>query len=280
MTSLLPALGLAAILGALAWYAFRIEPGWLEVRRIEVPLRRLPAELDGLVVAQISDLHAGERGRPGLLRRAIDACNAARPDLVAITGDITHRGYELDEALALLRRLTVRPAYVVLGNHDYMVGEGRPRALAKALRELGMVVLRNEAVSHVARDGGRLWIVGLDDPCTRRDDLRRALASLGPADCPRLLLTHSLETAPSLRPGDADLVLSGHTHGGQVFIPIVTAFVLSRHYSRFNHGSYWHQGAFLYVNRGLGSLGLPRFLRRPEVTLLTLRAQAGGARSP
>jgi predicted MPP superfamily phosphohydrolase len=96
---------------------------------------------------------------------------------------------------------------------------------------------------------------------------------LSPDQYPRLLLTHSPQTVVRLRPGEVDLALAGHTHGGQIFVPIVTALLLVRAYSRFSHGLYWFRGTAVYVNRGLGSLGVPaRFLRRPEVTVLTLRS--------
>jgi len=276
VSSLLLLLALAAILVALAYYSFRIEPNWLEVTRIELVLPRLPTTHDGLVVAHLSDLHVGERVSPGLIRRAIDVCNAARPDLVAITGDVTDHGWEIDQAIEELRRLRPRPTYVILGNHDYRVGEGRARALTAALQGLGMVVLRNEAVPYECC-GTRLWIVGLDDPCTERDDLAKAQAGLGPDDYPRLLLTHSPQTMAQLPRGEADLALAGHTHGGQIFVPILTGLLLRWFYSRFSHGLYWCHGTALYVNRGLGSLGVPaRFLRRPEVTLLTLRSDRAG----
>lgn len=268
----LAALGLVAISAVLVVYAFVVEPGWLDVRRVEVSLPRLPAALDGLVIAHLSDLHVGERMPADPLDRAIDACNDARPDLVVITGDITGHGYEIDEAVEALRPLRVRPAYAVLGNHDYYVGEGRPRALAKALQGLGIVTLRNE-VSAYRTGGGRIWLVGLDDPSTGHDDLPRTLADLGPDDYPRVLLTHSPQTVLRLREDEVDLVLAGHTHGGQIYVPVLTTLLLLWAYSRFTHGLYWHGGTAVYVNRGLGSLGVrARFLRRPELTLLTLRS--------
>lgn len=271
------ALALAAVLVlvalALVYYAFRIEPNWLDVRRVEIALPRLPAGLDGFTIGQLSDLHVHEGGAPDVLRRAIAAVDSARPDLVVITGDLVDRGYEIDEAIALLKTLSTRPAYAIFGNHDYGVGEGRPRVLARALESLGIVVLRNQAVPLEWR-GHRLWIVGVDDPCTERDDLAKATAELGPDDYPRLLLTHTPKTIYELGPGEADLALAGHTHGGQIFVPILTALVLSRIYSRYSHGLYFVGDTALYVSRGLGSIALPaRFLRRPEVTLLTLRAR-------
>ncbi len=269
-------LALALALGALVFYSFRVEPNWLAVSRIELVIPRLPAALDGLLVAQLSDLHVGDRVKPELIRRAVDAVNAARPDLVAITGDVTDHGCEVDQAVAELGRLETRCVYAILGNHDYHAGGRRADVLAEALAGLGMTVLRNGAVAY-ERAGARLWVVGLDDPCTGRDDLAKATAGLGPADYPRLLLTHSPQTIGALRRGDADLVLAGHTHGGQIFVPVLTGLLLRWGYSRFSHGLYWRRGIALYVNRGLGSLGLPaRFLRRPEVTLLRLRSPDPG----
>ena len=257
--------------GALLAYAFLVEPRWLETRRVDVALAGWPRELDGLTVAHLSDLHLGAFGSANLVRRALAIVDAARPDLVALTGDYTVRGRKPAAALSAIADLGTRPAYAILGNHDYKAGEAVADRIAAGLANLGLTVLRNEtATCFTAR--GPLLITGLDDSRFRRADLAGTLASLPDDGRPRLLLVHSPEAVRCLPPNACDLVLAGHTHGGQVRIPPFTSLWVRLAYSRFVAGAYQHRGVVVYVNRGLASVGLPvRFLRRPEVTLLTLR---------
>lgn len=265
------ALLLGAII-ALAFYTIRIEPFSLEVVRLDVPIEDLPASLEGLVIAHVSDLHVVDGPEPKIVRMAIDAINSASPDLTIITGDITDEGYEIEEAIRSLSRLRVRPAVAILGNHDHHCGERRASEMAGAISDLGIPVLRNESRSIVVK-GGRVWLIGYDDWCTRHADRDRSMAGLGPDDRPRILLSHSPGGFKLFEKGDADLLLAGHTHGGQIYVPFLTQLTLRRGYMGFSHGRYEYLGSTVYVSRGLASVFIPgRFMRRPEVTLMTLRA--------
>jgi uncharacterized protein len=269
---LLTVAAVGALAGAvLAAYAFLIEPRWLDVRRIEIAPARWPRHLDGLTVAHLSDLHLGAPGSGALVRRALAVVDAARPDLVVLTGDYTVRGKDPTGVRVALADLHTRPAFAVLGNHDYKAGPAAADEIAAEIAGLGITVLRNAAVECPTRRG-MIWIAGLDEHRYGHADVRRTLGQI-PADAwPRVLLAHTPAALHRLPDDAVDLALAGHTHGGQVRLPPLTTWYVRLVYSRFVAGAYPHRGAVLYVSRGLASVGIPaRFLCRPEVTLVTLR---------
>lgn len=224
---------------------------------------------DGLRVAQLSDLHVGSRTPPARIRAAIDEANRFAPDLVVLTGDyVTRRRAEVEQLGDQLRGLS-GPAVAVLGNHDHWVDAG---ATAAALERLGYAVLRNQHTTLPLR-GAPFTVVGIDDLLTHHADPRRALAGAGTGS--RLVLAHGPKTADLLREaGEPLLCLSGHTHGGQVSIPLLTPLVLHAILREpYARGLFRLGEVRLYVNRGVGdsALGM-RVNSPPEVTLLTLRS--------
>lgn len=273
MTELELAIGFGILLVVgVGIYARLIEPAWLAVERVEIVVGRLPAEMDGLVIVQLSDLHIARNHEARVVRPAIAAADAACPDLVVLTGDIVDDISAADRALDTLSRLRSRPAVAILGNHEYKDRRKKLPGFIAGLESSGIRVLRNESTKVPLRSG-EIWVVGLDDPSTECDDLPKALAEVPDDGLPRLLLTHAPDEVIELRPGEVDLALAGHTHGGQIYVPFLTNALLGRSYSRFSHGLYRYRGTPLYVSRGLGSLGVrARFLRRPEVTVITLRS--------
>lgn len=267
-----------AITGALAStvyvYARRIEPHWLDVQELILRVPDLPPGLDGLRVAQITDLHVTCHGPPGVLGRALEAIDAARPDLVALTGDLVDRGPEIEIAADALAPLASRPVFAVFGNHDYYSGSRHVDRMVGLLRDRGIRGLRNESVPF-ERNGSTVWIVGLDFPLggDSQESIVEAMQSL---PRPRLLLTHTAEDVERLPPSSADLALAGHTHGGQIYVPVLTRSLLDRKFGGYASGRYCVNGIPTYINRGLGSLGIEaRFLRRPEVTVFTFRPGDG-----
>ena len=222
----------------------------------------------GLRVAQLSDLHVGPRTPDALIRAAIAEANAFEPDLVVLTGDyLSHSRRELDAMHALLGGLAA-PTIAVLGNHDVWVD---PKGATAALRRHGYEVLEN-AWTTVRLRGAPFTIVGVGDHRTRRDDVRRAVKGLtGPTP---LVLAHGPRTAQKLERLDRpSLCLSGHTHGGQINIPIFTPLLLAALVREpFLRGRYALEGGVqLYVNRGIGMSGIRvRVNSPPEVTLATL----------
>jgi uncharacterized protein len=240
----------------------------VEFTRREVAISTLPDALEGIVIAHLSDIHFGRWVKEQHLRPIVEAVNRVRPDLVVLTGDYV--GYSSDPALACARVLgdLRAPVFATLGNHDHWAGADQVGA---AFSAAGITVLRNEWRA-VALGDSRLYIVGLDDMHTRNHDAERAFAGL--PEGPTLLLSHVPEGADLPHAQRAHLVLSGHTHGGQVHVPRLTPYVFQRMIGmRYLVGDYAIAGGpQLYVNRGIGSTTFPlRFGARPEVGVFTLR---------
>lgn len=270
-------LSTAAVAAAgVAAYAVLIEPRWLQLRRERVHIRSLPEPLEGLCIGHISDLHVagGADGRTlRLVRRAVAALALARPDLVAITGDLA----EDEEGLrAVLRALEpLEPplgVFVVPGNHDHRMGIDGWRRIVAASGALRDLTNRHQMIE---RGGARVCMAGVDDAVEGAPSLR--LPSPAMRDL-TVLLAHSPDQAEHCRRGyDAvDLILSGHTHGGQVRFPFIGAPVNSAvHPELYEDGLRRRPWTQVYTSRGIGTTRLPvRFLARPEVTILELTRSA------
>jgi predicted MPP superfamily phosphohydrolase len=276
------ALGVVAAAAALAAYATVVEPRMLVVRRHDLRLPQWPAELDGLRVALISDLHAGAP-HAGLERIAQVAARVRReaPDLALLLGDFIDPVVPLGSEVAPhqiappLGDLGARlGTYAVLGNHDWIHdGPG----VTRELRRAGVTVLHNDAVAIAAPPApAELWIAGVEDLNERLADIDAALRPV-PGGAPVLFLTHDPDLFPRVPPRVA-LTVAGHTHGAQVDVPGLRERVIpSLHGTRFKHGHVVEHGRHLYVTAGVGTSGLPvRLLAPPEVVLLRLLSGAAG----
>jgi uncharacterized protein len=267
-------LGLAA-LGAMA-YARLIEPNWLAVRYVPVKLPRLPRVFHDYRIAHISDLHLGRGLSPKHLQGTIDLINTIQPDLVAITGDFVDRtaGEVFDDLVSALRQLQSRDGIVaVMGNHDYYHGVNGVR---RALRASGVIDLSN-CVHTLHRGDARLHIAGVDNVAEGHDCLDAVLDQLPDTDTDAtVLLVHEPDFADLSAPtGRFDLQLSGHTHGGQVRLPLIGTPVLPAHGQRYPFGLYQVDGMHLYTNRGLGTIPPHvRFGVRPELAVLILQSES------
>jgi predicted MPP superfamily phosphohydrolase len=274
----LPILGL--IMGAVGvvGYSHWVEPFRLEVTRRSIVLPNLPTSLDGLVVAQLSDFHLHHDDGPnGAVSQAVAACNAARPDVVVLTGDYLGERRAVTCLEETLSNLTVRPAFAVLGNHDYRFGPKCRRMIERCFSDLGIELLDNRAAAY-ERDGARVWFVGVGDGLTSHDRLDEALKDLGEGDRPRILLCHYPDLLCDLPTDRFDLTLAGHTHGAQIHLPFLAQAALRRSDTHFDRGFYEVRGSPMYVNRGLGTSGRRfRLFSPPELTLLTLHGACGEA---
>lgn len=242
------------------------------MRRLDVDPEGWPADLDGLTIACVSDLHAGApHVGLGRVARVLDRLNALDADVIVLLGDFvdtevafSHRVAPVSIAAkaSLLRaRLGV---FAVLGNHDW-VHEGD--RVGRTLRAAGIQVLENEACPA----GDRLWVVGLADATTRSPDLERAFERV-PDGAPVVVLSHDPDLFPRL-PARALLTLSGHTHGGQVNIPVLRGLATpSRFGDRYSRGVIKEGSKTLFVTSGVGTSRWPvRLLRPPEIVLLRVR---------
>jgi predicted MPP superfamily phosphohydrolase len=257
-----------AFLGLLTgWGLF--EAGWVRFRVLELAVPGLPAELDGLRMAHLSDFHLGVPS-PGAVavERGVDWVAQQQPDLVCITGDLlTHPRGE-----PRLRRLVERlpqPTFAVLGNHDYAIARD-PQAKASNLRELEPARLLLDEGELLELRGRSVWVAGADPrgrPKTDPNALSRD------ADF-RILLSHFPRTLDRLEPGRFELVLAGHMHDGQIAIPYPGGKLRLAHPSaRYANGVYRTNSAVMHVSPGLGTTFVPfRFAARPEATELVLRS--------
>ena len=267
----LAAAGAAAGLGAAALgagWATLIEPNWPAVEQIDVTLPRLPARLEGLRVAQLSDLHISSYTTAGDIERAAALAMRQSPDVIVLTGDFIWREvWQYAEELVEPRRTLRAPlgVYAVLGNHDHW----EDAALAtRVLGEAGVTLLLNQAVRLDA--GAPLWLAGLDDVWERKHDMAAALAGAPDDEC-KLLLVHEPDYADEAARYPVDLQLSGHSHGGQINLPGYGRPVLPYLGRKYPAGLYQVGPLALYTNRGIGVIAPPvRFNCPPEVTLLTL----------
>jgi predicted MPP superfamily phosphohydrolase len=280
--------GSALAVGGVGAYAWRIEPHWIEVVGRDLPLENLPADLVGKTVVLISDLHVGPAVDHDYLRDAMDRINGLRPDLVLVAGDLmsAHREDHSLNVASLLGRLN-KPTlgiYAVPGNHDYGFGWLSPAladGLAERLAGVGVRVLRNELV----RIGG-LQLIGIDDLWANdgfTDESgpgqffkpERPLATLDPS-APAVVLVHNPDAVDVPRWGDfRGWFLCGHTHGGQVCLPLIGPILLPIKNRRYAAGEVdLGGGRRLYVTRGVGYLRRVRLLCRPEITLFRMVAAA------
>jgi uncharacterized protein len=246
------------------------------VRRVD---RRLAApdaapDLDGLVIAQLSDFHAGFTPSFNLraMRKAVDLALGARPDLIVITGDFAVWSYGLEECQRQLRRLQAPlGTFAVLGNHDH--GDSRAPFIRPtdpaAIEACGVRLLINDAVE-LRHGAAVVQVCGVDDSEGGHDDLPAVLARLDRRPgVLRLLLTHHAEVALEAEAGDFHLALAGDTHGGQICLPLPgRRIMLSDPHARFPEGYFEPGGRPLYVTRGVGTSLLPfRSFCRPEVVV-------------
>jgi len=227
---------------------------------------RLPAELDGLRIAHLSDFHLGVPSRGGhAVERGVDWVAERRPDLVCITGDLLTHPRGERRLRELVERLP-QPTLAVLGNHDYAIARD-PFARASNLTDLEPGrLLRNEGELIELR-GCSVWVAGalpkLIDPNALSRD----------ADF-RILLCHYPRVFDRLEPGGFELVLAGHMHDGQITVPYPGGKVRLAHpTARFTRGVYRNEAAVMHVSPGLGTTFVPfRFAARPEATELVLRS--------
>ncbi len=257
-------------------YAREVELRWVEVKPVTLTLPRLAPEFDGYRLVQIGDIHLDDWTKPERLIGIARKVNEQRPDLVAIMGDFASRSAKQLDTRRLtdaLSRLMARDGVVtILGNHDYLTGVELVR---RCIREAGITELIND-VRTLRRGDAALHVAGIDDVMEGRSRLDLVLEKL-PESGAAILLAHEPDFADvSAATGRFDLQLSGHSHGGQVRVPLLMRLALPPFSQRYTSGLYEVGGMIQYTNRGLGFVNMRlRFLCRPEITVFTLRSRGG-----
>ena len=260
------------------------EPRHPQLVRIEIPLPRLPGVFDGFTIAQLSDFHYDDTFTTVPIRAAVAIVNRLQPDLVVLSGDFVtvpmfaedlqvqakNAAQTAEPCARLLAQLHSRlGSLAILGNHDVI---SDPAFVTEALQSRGIQVLCNSA-RVVEQGGARLWFCGLDS-LSRKPRIETALRDI-PRDEPVILLVHEPDFADEATAYPVDLQLSGHSHGGQIWLPGIGAPWLPAYARKYPRGRYTVGRLPLYTNIGLGTIRLPvRLNCIPEVTLFTLRAGA------
>ncbi len=279
-----------AVLALLGAYSIWVEPNWLRIRRRVLLVDGWDPALDGLKILHLSDIHAGSAPSrtERFIRRAVDIS----ADFVVITGDFLSGPRGADDCARILSRLTARiEVYAVLGNHEHRYSsihwpsDGSLRvwtrldapSIAQTLETCGVRMLVNSSIT-MTRGEASFVLAGIDDVTSPKCDLDKALQGAGAG--PVILLCHSPDILGDASRRGIPLVLSGHTHGGQVRFPLLgtpttaTVTPLERPSGEIRKGP-----TLIHINPGLGTTFLPfRFFARPEITLLELRAAPGEPR--
>ena len=288
-----PALTVAGVAVSFLFLRSLLEPYGLSRERYDARVPNLPASWEGRKLVLLSDLHVGMvGGPPSTVKRAVRLAIEEDPAAVLIAGDFVHDKAEfIGTALELLRPLTAAsiPVYAVLGNHDYALptkqAKGDPSLAAQleeSLEAAGISVLQNEVAELEGSDGEVLYLVGVGAHAARNDDPCEALKELA-EDSPRVVMMHHPASFDRLPPGSAPFAVAGHTHGGQVRLPLSPVLHLLTYQKELkvlvagwinseDMTGYGKPGNNLYVSRGLGCSLLPlRLFCLPELTVFTLR---------
>ncbi|MFZ0770937.1 MAG: metallophosphoesterase [Candidatus Sulfotelmatobacter sp.] len=265
---------------AIAGDSILLEPNRPRIVRKDFYLPRWPERLNGFTIALLSDFHYDPYFSVHPLQATISLVNGLRPDMIVLAGDFVSAPLVGDDAKAalaaepcanLLRQMTApHGLWAALGNHDFNTD---PEHVTRALQAEGIRVLANQSVA-IERDGARFWLAGVNDVLSRTADLNETLRSV-PADEAVVLLAHEPDFADEASRVPIDLQLSGHSHGGQVRIPLLPPLYLPAMAKKYVMGTYQIGSLPLYTNAGLGTVGVPvRLNCPPEITLLALRSSA------
>jgi uncharacterized protein len=255
---------------AIASYGL-FEAGWVKIDRQTLPLARLPQVFDGTTVAFLADIHHGPFTTIEYVAAVVRTTLMLQPDMIVLGGDysLKDRKY-IRPCLDVLAGLTAPlGVFGVLGNHDYWHGVAETR---EGLKAAEVTELTNAGV-WITRGSERFRLAGVDDMWTGNTNLPDALGNAKRDDA-CLLISHNPDFAEKLRDPRVGLVLSGHTHGGQVIFPTGGApFVPSQYGQKYLRGLVHAPETLVYVSRGLGTTGVPvRIASRPEINLITLKS--------
>lgn len=257
--------GIAVAVWARFYHPFRVH-----LKHVIMPLPRRHAHLNGVTIAFVSDFHIGPHFRTDDLKPTIDALRKAEPDILVLGGDyVSESPRFIDPTIRALEDMVSTSrlgTWAILGNHDVA---NTPERVTEALSTAGINVLVNES-AEIITDNGPLWLVGIDDAILGRPDLPGSFRGV-PADGAAIALWHEPDRAEHVVDYDPIFLLSGHTHGGQVRLPIVGPIAAPKLGERFVWGRFDIDGMPLYVTSGIGMYRPPvRLNCPPEAVVITL----------
>ena len=260
-----PLRDLAGSLSQTARYALN-EANTLSVEKIEIRLKRLPKNLDGFRIVHLSDIHHSPFTDIEHISRAVKIANSLKPDMFVLTGDyVSHESAYIAPMAEVLGKLESEfGTFGCLGNHDHWTDA---EMVTDLLREANIKVLINEGFRFTAKDSS-FWLAGVDDYMVGKTDLRAALRGSFPDEMTMLLAHNPIIVRRAARVG-VDLMLSGHTHGGQIKLRDDEKRILPRR--KLKNGLYRRKDTQIYITRGIGTVVLPvRYGCPPEISLLEL----------
>ncbi len=261
-----PLRDLAGNFSQVARYALN-EANTLIVENIKIRLKRLPKNLEGFRLIHLSDIHHSPFTNLEHITRAVEIANSLKPDMCVLTGDyVSHESEYIAPVAEVLGRLESRfGTFACLGNHDHWTDA---ELVTNLLREANINVLINEGFRFTAKNAS-FWLAGVDDYMVGKTDLRAALRGSFPDEM-KMLLAHNPIIARRAARAEVDLVLSGHTHGGQIKIRDDEKRILPRR--KLKNGLYRRKDTQIYITRGIGTVVLPvRYQCPPEISLIELR---------
>jgi predicted MPP superfamily phosphohydrolase len=264
-------LGLAGLAGTTVAYGFW-EASQIRVRRMNATLPHLPAAFAGKTIAVLADLHHGPFVGIGFIHEAVRMANALSPDIVALVGDFAHKGTHTSEQLppcleALSQLRAPFGVFAVPGNHDM---QNHGAVYREVIATTPLTDLTNRSMRLTA-SGEHLWLAGVDDLWWGKPNQTAALKDI-PKRSAVVLLSHNPDFAEEQPDDRVGLVLSGHTHGGQIYLPVLGALWMpSKYGDKYRCGLVEGPASQVFVSRGLGEAGVPLRLNcPPEINLLTL----------
>jgi len=274
--------GFIVILFFLGIWSILIEPNIIKVEKISIEIKALPASFTGAKIAVLADLHSKYYGARE--KKVLKILKKINPDFIFLAGDIvdwsTKNLKSCQEFWKDLDRNYHNKIFAVYGNHEHL--NPRFKTFNKLLRETEIEIINNQA-RKIEKNEEFIYLLGVDDPHLGYDDLSKAMEEIGSDDAsPKILLAHPPEIFRKVKTFNEekiinkkiDLVLTGHTHGGQINIPFFVDFILPLNYdSHYKAGFFKENSTYLYVSRGIGNSGLPiRLNSFPEITLIKLES--------
>ncbi len=260
------------------FYMKDIEPSWIDITNYSYSHPRIPESFNNIRIVQFSDTHLGFQYNLSDLEKTIETIQSLEPDIICFTGDLMDNPNEYQVTPELNRLLSQLKAplgkYSVYGNHDH--GGYGTEMYKEIMTNNGFTLLVNESNIITQADGSQIVISGVDDAMLGKPSLDVSIPEQS-NELFTILMSHAPDYADSAARYPVQLQLSGHSHGGQIQIPLLGAIVTPPFAEKYSEGSYSVDQLSLYVNRGLGTTRIPyRLFSRPEITVIDLQNGTAG----